>query len=332
MATINDGNLTLLDNLKRRDPGGAIAKIVEALSLSSPLLQDMVWKEGNLTTGELVTTRTALPPISWRRMNEGVAPSKSITDQVTETCGMLNGQSIVDVKLAKLGGDEMAFRASEDKAFVQAMNNTLESAYFYASTKVNPERLMGLSPRLDAISGNPYANQIINFNGGSGASGNDQNSIWLVGWGDETVYGIYPKGSVGGLQYKDMGEQLVLDSNSRRFRAYVTDWSWDAGLVVKDARYLIRIANVDTSNLLATGKLLIQDMIRATERIQDLDNCRPVFYCNRRVREFLRLQSQDTSQNSTITFDTVAGKPVMMFGGVPVRRTDALLSTESPIT
>jgi len=137
---------------------------------------------------------------------------------------------------------------------------------------------------------------------------------------------------VGGLQYKDMNEQLVTDAQGRRFRAYVTDWSWDAGLVVKDARYLIRIANVDTSNLLATGKLLIQDMIRATERIQDLDNCRPVFYCNRRVREFLRLQSQDTSQNSTITFDTVAGKPVMMFGGVPVRRTDALLSTDSPIT
>ena len=36
-------------------------------------------------------------------------------------------------------------------------------------------------------------------------------------------------------------------------------------------------------------------------------------------------------KSSTLTMETVAGKPVLYFDGVPVRRTDALVSNEARV-
>lgn len=57
---------------------------------------------------------------------------------------------------------------------------------------------------------------------------------------------------------------------------------------------------------------------------------RPVFYCSRTIRSFLRRQILNKN-NVNLTFDDVAGKRVLMFDGVPVRKTDALLETEAVV-
>lgn len=329
MATINATNPTLKDIASRMDPNGGIARIVEVLSQQNPLLEDMTWKEGNLPTGHTFVSRTALPSGTWRRFNEGLTAQKSLTDPVTESCGMLEGMSQVDVALAKLNGNEAAFRASEDGAFIAGLSNDLETAMFYASTKTDPEKIMGLSPRLDLTTGH-WGGQIVPSS--LSASGNDQASVWLVVWGPNTVYGIYPKGSTVGLEQKDMGEQLVLDASNKKYRAYVTFFSWKVGLCVEDARYLVRLANVDTSAIGMTGLQLIQDMIKMVAQAHDLRAGRPVIYCNRKVATYLQLQAVDSTKNSTLTFENIGGMPVTKFMGIPIRVSDALLSTESVIS
>lgn len=336
MATINQGLPTLLDWARRTDPNGRIARIVEALTVDTPLLQDMPWFEANGTDGHLITTREALPSLTWRKYNEGVLPTKSRTGQFVETCGMLEGISKVDVALAKRNGDAAAFRLSEDMAFVASYNRVLEDAFFYASQKVNPERITGLSPRLDALSGIAYSSQVIAHD--SSPSGSDQASIWLVGWGDRKVYGIFPKGSTAGLSMQDLGEDLVTDSASAsatgaEFLAYRSHFKWEPGLAVEDARYLVRIANIDTSALSRTGTTLITKMEQACEQIQSLTDCKPVFYCNRTIRSYLRSQARAAvSGGGGLTYENVDGRPVVYFGGVPIHRTDALLNTEAPLT
>lgn len=332
MATIGATLPTLADIMSRLDPGGAYAKVVESMTKRCPLLQDMTWKEGNLPTGHVFTTRNGLPSLGWRKFNEGVAPSKSSTGQVTETCGILEGNSKVDVKLAQINGNEAAFRSSEDLAFMQSFQHELETGFFYHSTKSNPERFMGLSPRLDTISGNPYANQVVNS--AVASSGSDQASMWLVVHGPDTVYGIYPKGMLGGLQFTDMGKQLTKDSGGvNEFLAYVGNWSWSVGLCVQDARYVVRIANIDTSAIAATGSILIDDLITAVEeRLQDTESGRPIIYCNRTIRSYFRKQAKASVGNSTLTFDEVGGKPVLSFQGIPIHRTDALLNTEAVVS
>lgn len=328
MATLNADLPTLLDQMQGLDPDGAVAQVVEALTKRNPVLEDMVVLEGNLTTGHRVTTRTGLPSVGWRRYNEGVAISKSRKGQYDEAAGQCEGMSAVDVKQARLGGNEAAFRASEDLAFVQAMNNEISTGIFYHSTKTAPEKFMGLSPRLDATT-NPWAGQIISLDADDAV--NDNTSIWLVCWGPDSVFGIYPKGSQGGIEHDDMGKQLWDDGSGKRFRAWVTHWSWDFGLVVKDARQLARVANIDTSNLAANADTLVDAMISAYYRIYDPNIGRLAWYCNRKIAEFLHRQARSATKNATLSIEEIEGKPVTRVMGAPVRVTDVITNTEAQV-
>ena len=64
MATIGATVLTLADWAKRLDPDGKTPTIVELLSMTNEILLDMLWKEGNLPTGERTTVRTGLPTVA----------------------------------------------------------------------------------------------------------------------------------------------------------------------------------------------------------------------------------------------------------------------------
>ena len=114
MATLSNSNLTLADWAKRTDPDGRIPVIAELLSQSNEILEDCVFKEGNLPTGERVVIRTGLPTVYWRALNQGIPSTKSTTAQVDEACGMLEARSEVDKDLAMLNGNTAQFRLSED--------------------------------------------------------------------------------------------------------------------------------------------------------------------------------------------------------------------------
>lgn len=60
MSTLGGSVLTLTDFAKRQEPGGKTPVIAEMLSQKNEILQDMLWKEGNLPTGERVTVNLAV--------------------------------------------------------------------------------------------------------------------------------------------------------------------------------------------------------------------------------------------------------------------------------
>lgn len=333
MAIIGNTVPTLLDVAKRMSPDGTgIAPIAELLSQENEMLLDMPWYEGNLPTGSRITTRTGLPDVIYRKLNAGVPPSKSTTAQVDEACGIIEGRGQVDVDLAMLNGNTAAFRLSEASAFIESMNQTMQRGVLYNNTDVTPESFLGLAPRFSTktVANAQTANNVID----AGGTGSNLTSIWLVGWGPNTVHGIYPKGSQAGLVHKDLGEGDAFDANGNRFRAFMDQYQWKCGIALKDWRYVVRIANIDVNALTknaAAGADLIDLMTQGLEQIQSLTGVNPAFYVNRRIRSFLRRQTVNKVAAGTLEYDNVAGKPVLRFGEVPVRRVDALLNTESAI-
>ena len=125
MATLGGSVLTLSDWAKKLDPDGKTAKTVEILSQTNEILDDMLFKEGNLPTGEQTTIRTGLPSVYYRLMNQGVPSSKSTTAQVTENAASLEARAEVDQAVAELNGDVNAFRMSENMSFLEAMNQKM---------------------------------------------------------------------------------------------------------------------------------------------------------------------------------------------------------------
>ena len=207
MSVLGQYVLTLLDWAKRLDPSGKTAKIVELLAQTNEILADMLFIEGNLPTGHRTTVRTGLPAVYWRLLNMAVPSSKSQTAQITEGCGMLEAWSKVDVDLANLNGNVGAFRLSEAQAFIEAMNQEAASTIFYGNSSVNEEEFNGLTVRYS----DPTAAVGQNMLNGGGSTAVQQTSVWLVVWGQNSVHGIFPKGSKAGLEHKDHGEKITYE-------------------------------------------------------------------------------------------------------------------------
>jgi hypothetical protein len=336
MASLVQVFPNLVDVMRRLDPDGTVSPIVEHLSKFNPILRDMVWKEGNLPTGHQFTGRSVLPTPTWRRFNEGVAPSNSQTEQYVEACGMLEAFSKVDCALARLNGNEAAFRASEDKAFTEAFNQEVVRAVFYEDTAVNPERIYGLSPRFDATTTVPQGTQLIKV--GTLTTVNCW-SIWLLGWAPDRLYGVYPKGSMAGFQTEDLGKQLVYpesqnsDARTRlsAFTAWVTHIMWNLGLAVEDYRQVVRI-QVDADDATVwgdTSKLILLALSDAIGALYTQEGAQLRWYMSRTV--FNKLQRQLLSaSDQLLQYVAEGGRQIPTIYGIPVRITDGLV-TESAV-
>jgi len=329
MAVIGNKNPTMLDVASRTEEGKVAKSIVEILSETNEVIADASMVEANDGSGHKTTIRSGLPMATWRQLNYGVQPSKSTTVQVKDSCGMLESYAEVDKSLADLNGNTAAFRLSEDRGFLEGMNQTYTETLFYGNTAEDPEKFMGLAPRYNSLSAE-NASHVLS----AGGSGSDNTSIWLVVWGQNTVHGIYPKGSMAGLHHKDLGEETLKDANGGLYQGYRTHYKWDCGLVLRDWRYVVRIANIDVSDLTkdaATGADLIDLMAQACELVPNLNMGRAAFYCNRTISSFLRRQMANKN-NVHLSLDEAAGKKVMAFDSVPVRRVDAILNSEAAVS
>ena len=333
MSGLGANVLTIVDWAKRLDPDGKVPVIAELLAQRNEILMDMQWSEGNLPTGHRITMRTGLPTAAWRLLNQGVQPTKSTTAQVDEACAILEAWSEVDEDLVKLNGNDSAFRLSEAQAFIEAMNQTFSSAFFYGNSSVTPEQFTGLAVRYSSLSATNGQNIIT-----GGGSGGDNASIWLIGWGEQTFHGIFPKGSKAGLIHDDFGVETVETSatmGGTRLRAFRERFQWKPGVALKDWRYVVRGANIDISNLVAKSSAadLPEMMIRMYKRLPHPKLCKPVYYMNRTVEQMLDIQLRDDVQTGgQLKYEVVDGVQEISFRGVPIRIVDQLTLAEATVS
>lgn len=329
MATLSGSVMTLMDWAKRTDPDGKTALIVELLAQDNAMLDDALFKEANNKTGHRATLRTSLPSVAWRLLNAGTAPSKSTTAQTVFQTAILEGWSEIDVDT--IVGDVKKARMSEALAFYEAMSQEVQQTMIYG-TAANPEEFVGLASYYDNLTDNSAANII-----DAGGTGTDNMSMYLAGWGDRSLYGIFPEGSKAGIEHEDLGIVTVETTAGiagNRMRAYQEHWKWKPGLVVEDWRKTVRIANIDKSVLLADGAgttvKLLEYMIDATHRQYKASTVNPVFYCNRVVAKMLDIQAQNKT-NVYLTVGMEEGKRKVSFRGIPIRTVDALVDNEARV-
>ena len=330
-AALTATSMTLIDLAKLKDPSGQIASIVELMSQTNEILDDMMWMEGNLDTGHRTTVRTGLPTPTWRLLNQGVTPTKGTTAQIDEQCGMLEAWSQIDTELANLGGNPGAVRLSQARAHIEAMGQELAQTVFYGSS-LAPNEFIGLAARYNLSTAGNGDNLILT--GGTGST--DNTSVYLIAWDSETVTGIVPKGSTAGLKHEDLGVETLNDAGGSAgalLRVYRDRFVWKAGIALKDWRYVVRLANIDVSELeeASSSPDLLRYMADAEMRLPS-NLGRRAFYMNRTVARNLRRQvTAAVSSGGGLTFENFAGKRVMMFGTTPVRIVDALTNTEDVV-
>ncbi len=342
MATLGNFRPTILDVARSTDPTGKIAKVAEIIMQYHDILDDINWEEGNLATGNVTTVRTGYAAPSLRSLNAGVVPTKSTQSQIDDACSILENRNQIDVDIANLNGNFAAFRAQQDAGMIQGFGNALAEHLIYGNSMDDPKEFNGLATRYFTL-GSTYVTSANVLD--AGGTGSDNTSIYLVNWGPGKVSGIYPKGTRGGLQIEDLGIKDVILSTSTQeiMRAYTTWMQWKCGLAVYDYRNIVRICNIDVSNLnTATDSSdssanLIKLMSIAIDLLPPDQNGRPVFYMNQRTRSMLRAKMNNISNlylkdEQISSPNSITRRPGLTFQGVPCRRVDEITSAEATIT
>ena len=320
---------TLVDLASRLDPQGQIIPIAEVLSKRDPILKLLRWKECNKTDGYVHAIRTGIPEPTWRRLYQGTPPAKSQWSQVKEGCGILEAIMELDVEEIRLYGDrDRSFRMSEGIAFAEAMRQKVARTLFYGDSNRNPDEFNGLAMRYPASD----AENVLDAGGRDGGC----TSLWLVSWGPQSVHGIYPKGSRGGLSHEDLKTYMAQDENGRKYQVTGDKYNWRCGLAVRDWRGVVRIANVPVA---ALGKRKGEDgfvdlqklTIEAKNRMPQHLRQKAVWYANADVLTALELQNSDAGQVQLHYGEFFDAKAVPVLHGRPVRQCDAITSDEASI-
>ena len=340
MSALGANLLTLLDVAKSKNK--SIGKVAEVLIQHNPMLMDipyMVMNEGTIHKEDI---RSALPDVFYRKANQPIPATKSTVEERTFQAAHFESKSLIDAKVAQRGGmGRVAYnRWNQAQGHLQAHSQELASLMIYGSPSTANRKTAGLFDIFSTLaSSEETSKQIID----GGGTGSDNTSIIKIHWGERSVFGIYPAGTTAGLTRTDrsQGGKLIqipgIDENGNAgdFWGYEEDFETDHGLVVKDFRQAIRIANLDVSNLVsgAGAADLIDLMISGNYKIDSLDNGRGVWYVNRTIEAHLHKQAlTKVGAGGGLTFENFNGRPMLHFLGDPVRRADAILNSESQVT
>lgn len=330
MATIGASYLTLADLRRQQNRNDEIADIIEIMAQRNDFMTDAPAIECNQGHEHLTTIRSGLPDPTWRRLYEGVQPTKGTTAQVTDSTGYMEDWSEVDSKLVERAKDPQKLRMNEAKAHLQGIANAAAFTVIYGNTAVEPEKFDGLAVRYsDKNAAN--GNQIID----AGGVGSANTSIWFVTWGENACHLLYPEGSALGLQRDDIGKETKEKSDGTLYQVYREKFSQDVGLTVRDWRQVARIANIDVTTLTstgATGAKLIDLMIDAYYQLDNPNAAEGnvMIYASRTISRFLHKQAMNTN-NVRLSIEDYGGRPTTMFLGHPIRRAEALLETEARV-
>lgn len=319
--------LAEMENFYRNQAAG---DIIELMNQTNDILDDVQWMESNQTDGHLTKIRTGLPEVYWRRLYQGIPPSKSTWSQVKEGTGILEAIMELDIEETNLYGDRAkAFRRAESMAFTESMRQKVAHTLIYGDNTKNPDEFNGLAMRYPSTA----SPNVIDAGGGNA---DKQTSIYLIAWGPNFVHGIYPKGSIGGLEHKDLGEYMAQDSDAKKFEVVGDKYNWKCGLTVRDWRACVRICNIDSEHLhFRKGDANFVDLqallIRAKNIMPENMRQKSIWYCNSDVLTALEMQSGDSGNVQLQYGEFFNTQAVPIIFSRPARQCDAITSTEKVI-
>jgi hypothetical protein len=313
--------MTMMELAKRIGPDNKIAPVAEVLVRANEWLEDAIWLEANDITSHQITRRTKLPGGTFRRINEGVAAEISNTEQIQEPMAILETFAEYDKKQVDMAPDSKAFRNMEAQAFLEGLAQTLSTAFVYGNIATAAAQFDGLATRLPSIN----AKNVVGCSG----TGSDVSSAYIVQWGVDKVHMIYPRGNkTVGINHEDLGVETKTDASGKLLRVYRDRFEVNCGIAVRDMRCIARVANAETagsSNIL-TGAKLIEVLNRMPQGGKGA-----VIYCNPTLYTQLDQEAVNKT-NVTYMSDEIWGRPIMHFRGIPVKRIEAILDTESAIS
>ncbi len=336
-------NLTLAELVRREDPDGTMADIVDVLSETNAIVMDATWIMCNDGSSHQHTRTVTEPTGAERMFGQGVVREAGVTEVVNEPTTLLAGFSEPDADMMRQApeGPELA-RAKEDAFFINGLTKTHVSRIFDGNRATNPLQINGINNRSDY---NALSSEFTFDNAGGNASATaNKTSIYFIQYGPKRVNMIFPRNmpnSVNGgspIKMRDFGEQLVLDplnsNNNAKYPAFQSWFQVAFGIDIADPRMIKRIVNISTSNIDGVDDFSFDEevMIDAFNELED-GGAGAVIYCNRTIKSQMMKRANEKGNGFIIAKEgegPFAG-PVLRFWGIPVREVAQITNTQATV-
>jgi hypothetical protein len=320
--TLNRDYNNLLDVVKG---DAAISQLVEIAQKRTPLIEDLPMRQGTEKTGNKVMIRTGYPHGTWTKLYEGIQPEKSQVAQVTDECGHLEGLSKIDQSELDIADNPASLISIEDKGFFIGMSEDVERNAFYGQR--GGKEFAGLECRYNTFDRTKALSADYVLDGG-GTTVGGQTSIWFVIWGDMTAFGFYGKNTTGGIRRQVFPIAPMEAPQGGTMIGRQTHFDWWIGLTVKDYRSIVRIANIDVSNLDTFD--FDSYLIKATNLIENKRLGTPLIYMNKTVKTALDIYR---AKKLNVQYAPVAwnGNEIDGYRGFGIRDAEMLLLTEDVV-
>lgn len=302
---------------------GKLVDVIDVVSEVNAILDDLIVMQANSVSLHKYTKLFEYPRGEWRRLNAGVGNATEKVGQGEDHCGILEIYSEVDKRLAKMSGNARAYRRRRDTRFTKGLGVQMAETSVYGNHNTNPEEPQGLAPRYNALS----LDNVVSAGGTTGLT-----SIWVVQHGEDAFFGFYGQGGELGLRDEDLGEVTLLDASNKKYQGYRTHFEWELGFGVADDRCVRRICNVPTPSVIDPTQFAAWEnlLIEQVNELPDNGN-NAVIYVNKDILTQMTIKANEKS-NAVYTPGEIFGKKVLFFQGViPIRRVDAILSTETEV-
>lgn len=326
--------------------GGGYEQAVDVFSGKYPIVEEGYWMQANEETKHTHLRVTYEPSGGFVRYNEGTPFEASESLPIEEPLARMESMSRIDTRILEKSASPSAYRREQEaitlRGMIKRLNKTIfatrdsASGPFYGSIARDPKTINGLTTRYNSLT--TATSLVDNVRGLGCATANVNSSIWLIKWGPDGVFLLYPKTASKTLQVKDLREQVVYDDSGNPYTAVITNFAMEFGLGVADDRAIQRLGNISTSgattdfggsdNTSDQGENAMIDMI---ERLPGGDPTGCVFYTGPMIMTAIR-KRLNTKANMYFTEETVWGRPMLTFNGIPIRRVDALNPFEAVIS
>jgi hypothetical protein len=323
-----------------------IIDVAEVLNETNDVIEDAIVQRGNDITSHVVSRRTRLPGVNWVKVGNGWNATVGLVGQVREEMGMLKARFLAPQDVVRLQPDPAKYRMQQERAYIESMGQELSNTLFgnfaagsLSPTAAPPEEFAGFQYRYNAL-GSSDSNFVIS-NGNTAGGTTDNTSAWFVQWGASRVYLIHPRNTDGGgLKKEDKGLVYTSGDNSvasttasnpnptNSLWAFITEFAWDVGLCVEDARSVKRLCNID-SVVGATNSINPNNVIRIRNNFKGNDMIS--MYVNENVFTQLDIAAKD-KVNVFWSENNPFGRPQLFFRDMPVRRCDSISNVEGVIS
>jgi hypothetical protein len=306
-----------------------IIDVAEVLNETNDVINDAVVQRGNDITSHVVARRTALPAPTWVKVGDGWDATVGRLQQAREDIGQLKARYQCPQDVMRLQPNPAKYRMQQERAYIEAMGQEFANTLVAGSvTAEPPEEFDGLLARYNTL-GTTDAAYVAN-NGASSGTGASLTSIWFIQWRPGGAYLIYPRNAEGGgIKKEDKGLNLTAGTNSSNLWAYITEFGWDVGLCIEDTRCVKRLANISTAAATDSNTLDEDNVITVRNNFKTPGTI--YMYCNETVFTQLQILAKDKT-NVHWSENNPFGKPQMYFLDMPVRRLDAITTTETLVS